>query len=144
MWPGRCARSANPETGQPDPVRLWSTMANIVVEGNKVTADIASFDPTIFKWMSFLTGYILPKAYYESVGAEGFEAAPIGSGPYMVEKYERNAFVRLKANDGYWGEKPAFKTRDDQVRHRRHRPRGRMESARPTSRSKSRMRNSTA
>jgi peptide/nickel transport system substrate-binding protein len=56
--------------------------------------------------------------------APRLRGAPIGTGPYMVEKFERNAFVRLKAN-GYWGGKPAFKTRDDQVRHRRRRPRGR-------------------
>jgi ABC-type transport system substrate-binding protein len=36
--------------------------------------------------MGFLTGYVLPKAYYEEVGAEGFEAAPIGTGPYMVDR----------------------------------------------------------
>ena len=50
----------------------------------------------------------MPKAYYEKVGAEGFEAAPIGTGPYMVDKFERNAFVRLKANANYWGGKPEF------------------------------------
>ena len=43
------------------------------------------FEPTLFKWMGFLTGYVLPKAYYEKVGAEGFETAPIGSGPYKVD-----------------------------------------------------------
>ena len=50
------------------------------------------------------------KAYYEKVGPEGFEKAPIGSGPYMVDQYERNAFLRLKANPKYWGGKPAFET----------------------------------
>ena len=60
--------------------------------------------------MAFLTGYVLPKAYYEKVGAEGFEAKPIGTGPYMVDQFERNAFVRLKANPNYWGGKPAFDT----------------------------------
>ena len=54
------------------------------------------------------SGYVMPKAYYEKVGAEGFEAAPIGTGPYMVDKFERNAFVRLKANANYWGGKPEF------------------------------------
>ena len=100
-------RSADPATGNPINF-LWSTMQNIVAEGNKVTCDITSYDPTIFKWMSFLTGYVLPKHVFEAGGPEAFEAAPIGSGPYMVEKYERNAFVQLKAYDGYWGEKPAF------------------------------------
>ena len=53
---------------------------------------------------------MLPKTYYEEVGADGFEAAPIGTGPYMVEKFERNAFVRLKANENYWGGAPEFKS----------------------------------
>ena len=103
------ARVAKPETGSPIQF-VWGTLAGHRVEGNKVIADVVSFDPTIFKWMYFLTGYVLPKAYYEKVGAEGFEAAPIGTGPYMVEKYERDAFVRLKANASYWGGKPEFDT----------------------------------
>ena len=102
-------RAADEKTGNPIQF-IWSTLANIKAEGNMVTADVARFEPTIFKWMYFLTGYVLPKAYYEKVGAEGFEAAPIGTGPYMVEKFERNAFVRLKANVSYWGGKPVFDT----------------------------------
>lgn len=102
-------RAADETTGNPIQF-VWSTLANIKAEGNTVTADVARFEPTIFKWMYFLTGYVLPKGYYEKVGAEGFEAAPIGTGPYMVDKFERNAFVRLKANPNYWGGKPDFET----------------------------------
>ena len=102
-------RAADEKTGNPIQF-IWSTLANIKAEGNTVTADVARFEPTIFKWMYFLTGYVLPKAYYEKVGAEGFEAAPIGTGPYMVDKFERGAYVRLKANAAYWGGKPDFDT----------------------------------
>ncbi|MFN3644608.1 MAG: ABC transporter substrate-binding protein [Gemmobacter sp.] len=102
-------RAGRDATGNPIQF-VWSTLTNFRVEGNVVTADVARFEPTIFKWMYFLTGYVLPKAYYEKVGPEGFEAAPIGTGPYMVEAFERNAFVRLKANAAYWGGKPAFET----------------------------------
>jgi peptide/nickel transport system substrate-binding protein len=102
-------RAANPETGNPINF-VWASLANFKVDGNTVTADVKQFDPTIFKWMYFLTGYVLPKAYYTAVGAEGFEKAPIGTGPYMVEKFEQNAFVRLKANANYWGGKPEFDT----------------------------------
>ena len=102
-------RAADEKTGNPIQF-IWSTLANIKADGNTVTADVARFEPTIFKWMYFLTGYVLPKAYYEKVGAEGFEAAPIGTGPYMMDKFERNAFVRLKANSNYWGGKPDFET----------------------------------
>ncbi|MCL4675701.1 MAG: peptide ABC transporter substrate-binding protein [Pararhodobacter sp.] len=103
------ARVANPETGSPIQF-VWGTLTNHRVEGTRVIADVAQFDPTIFKWMYFLTGYVLPKAYYERVGADGFEAAPIGTGPYMVEQYERNAFVRLRANPNYWNGVPEFET----------------------------------
>ena len=89
---------------------IWSKINNFKVEGNKVTADVVSFEPTLFKWMAFLTGYVMPKAYFEKTGAEGFEAKPVGSGPYMVDQFERNAFLRLKANPDYWGGKPAFET----------------------------------
>ncbi|MGA2793348.1 MAG: ABC transporter substrate-binding protein [Roseiarcus sp.] len=102
-------RAADPKTGNPINF-VWSKVGNFTVADDVITGDVKEFDPTLFKWMAFLTGYVLPKAYYAKVGAEGFEAAPIGTGPYMVEKYERNAFVRLKANPTYWGGKPAFET----------------------------------
>lgn len=101
--------AADPEGGNPIQF-IWSTIGNFEIDGQTITGDVLRFDPTIFKWMSFLTGYVRPKAYFEKVGAEGFEAAPIGSGPYMVERYERNAFVRLKAFPDYWGDKPDFES----------------------------------
>ncbi len=102
-------RAGNPETGNPIQF-VWGKIGNFQIDGNRVTADVKEFEPTIFKWMSFLTGYVLPKKYYEEVGADGFEAAPIGTGPYMVDRFERNAFVRLKANENYWKGAPEFKT----------------------------------
>jgi peptide/nickel transport system substrate-binding protein len=102
-------RAANPETGNPIQF-IWGKIENVKAEGNRVTADVKEYEPTFFKWMSFLTGYVMPKKYMEEVGADGFEAAPIGTGPYMVDKFERNAFVRLKANENYWGGAPEFKT----------------------------------
>ena len=102
-------RAGKKETGNPIQF-VWSKIGNFKVDGNKITADVLSFEPTLFKWMAFLTAYVMPKAYYEKVGADGFEANPIGTGPYMVDKFERNAFLRLKANPNYWGGKPAIDT----------------------------------
>ena len=89
---------------------IWGGLANFKVDGKRITADVKQYDPVIFKWMAFLTGYVLPKAYFEKVGPQGFEKAPIGTGPYMVDAYEGNAYLRLKANPKYWGGKPAFET----------------------------------
>jgi ABC-type transport system substrate-binding protein len=98
-------RAGDPKTG--NPIRSsGARLGNYKIEGQRITADVKQFDPTIFKWMAFLTGYVLPKAYYTKVGAEGFEKKPIGTGPYMVDEYQGNAFLRLKRNDKYWGGKP--------------------------------------
>jgi peptide/nickel transport system substrate-binding protein len=102
-------RAGDPKNGSPVPF-VWGSIDNFKVDGQRITADVKQFDPTVFKWMAFLTGYILPKAYYTKVGAEGFEKKPIGAGPYMVDEYQGNAFLRLKRNDKYWGPKPAFET----------------------------------
>jgi peptide/nickel transport system substrate-binding protein len=102
-------RAGKPDTGNPIQF-IWSKIGNFQTDGNRITADVLAYEPTLFKWMAFLTGYVVPKGYMGKVGADGFEANPVGTGPYMVDKFERGAFVRLKANPNYWGGKPAFDT----------------------------------
>lgn len=102
-------RAGKAETGNPIQF-VWAKIGNFAIDGQRVTAEVREFEPTLFKWMAFLTGYVLPKAYYAKVGPEGFEQKPIGTGPYMVDQFERNAFLRLKANPNYWGGKPAIDT----------------------------------
>ncbi|MBV9461778.1 MAG: peptide ABC transporter substrate-binding protein, partial [Bradyrhizobium sp.] len=102
-------RAAKPESGNPISF-TWAKIGKFQISGQTITGDVLQFDPTIFKWMAFLTGYVLPRAYYEKVGPDGFEKAPVGSGPYQVDAFERGSFLRLKANPRYWGGKPAFET----------------------------------
>ena len=87
---------------------IWSKINNFSISGNTVIADVKEYEPVIFKWMANLTGYILPRKAYTSIGAEAWEKNPIGSGPYMVNKFERNRFIHLKAFPQYWGPKPDF------------------------------------
>src|SRR6516164_464562 len=102
-------RKAKPDGGNPVSF-IWAGIDNFKIDGKRITADVKQYDPVLFKWMAFLTGYVLPKAYFEKVGPEGFEKKPVGTGPYMVDAYEGNAYLRLKANPKYWGGKPAFET----------------------------------
>ncbi len=102
-------RAGNPDTGNPIQF-IWGKIGEMTADGNTITAKMEGYDPSLFPWMAFLTAYIMPKDYFEKVGAEGFEKAPIGSGPYMLDAFERDSFVRLKRFDKYWGPAPAFET----------------------------------
>ena len=121
---GRSSAPAIQDGGNPVAF-VWAGIGNFKIDGKRITADVKQFDPTIFKWMAFLTGYVLPKAYYEKVGAEGFEKKPIGTGPYMVDEYQGNAFLRLKAQRQILGPQAGVRDRGLQVRAGRDEPRGR-------------------
>jgi len=103
-------RAGDPEGGNPIQF-IWGKIGNFSIDGNRITADVKEYEPTIFKWMAFLTGYVMPKAYYEKVGADGFEAAPIGTGPFVVTGFRPNDVISLAANENYRdASKPAFAT----------------------------------
>jgi peptide/nickel transport system substrate-binding protein len=44
---------------------------------------------------------VLPKAYFEKVGIEGFSQKPIGTGPYMLDKWVKGEYLTLKKNPSY-------------------------------------------
>lgn len=60
-------------------------------------------------YFGFLATYIVPKAYMTQVGPEGFNAKPIGAGPYRMVEHQRGSRIVLEAFDKYWGGKPAIK-----------------------------------
>ncbi|HEX2966741.1 MAG TPA: ABC transporter substrate-binding protein [Syntrophorhabdaceae bacterium] len=49
------------------------------------------------------------KAYFDRVGEERFARDVVGTGPYQFVKWELGQYIDLKANDNYWGNKPAVK-----------------------------------
>jgi len=52
---------------------------------------------------------ILPKAYFERVGQDGFRAQPVGSGPYKFVSWTPKTRFEMEANTEYWGDvRPAF------------------------------------
>ena len=102
-------RAGDPKSGNPVAGIIWSSVDNFQISGNKITADVKQYVADYFKWMAFLTGFMIPQKHYEKVGAAGFEKQPIGSGPYMVEEFVQGSYVKLKSFDKYWGAKPAFK-----------------------------------
>jgi peptide/nickel transport system substrate-binding protein len=64
-------------------------------------------------WFDYFTGaptffMVSPAAVQES-GNEGFANKGIGTGPFVVKEYERNARLVLESNASYWGGAPAAK-----------------------------------
>ena len=55
-------------------------------------------------------GFIVPKAYYEQVGPEGFIEAPIGAGPYKIVGQTTGQSVIMEAYEDYWRKVPNIKT----------------------------------
>jgi peptide/nickel transport system substrate-binding protein len=69
-------------------------------------------------WPDFMTfygtsatgaGWIVPTAYVEKVGDDGFKKAPIGAGPYKVMSFTPGVELIMDAFDGYWRKSPAIK-----------------------------------
>jgi peptide/nickel transport system substrate-binding protein len=69
-------------------------------------------------WPDFLAFYgspatgaawIVPKAYVEQVGEDGFKKHPIGLGPYKFVSFQAGAELLVEANDGYWRKIPSVK-----------------------------------
>ena len=76
------------------------------------TRAVMKFDspsPTTPVWLAFLGSFMVPKAYMEKVGMEGFAAKPIGTGPYKLVEYQMNGRIVLERNDAYWGPKPKLR-----------------------------------
>jgi peptide/nickel transport system substrate-binding protein len=71
----------------------------------------AVFLPWNFSCATGSEGMILPKKYFQQVGADGFAKNPIGSGPYKVAKNTLGASIQLEALDNHWRDGiPRFKT----------------------------------
>ena len=69
-------------------------------------------------WPDFMTfygtsatgaGWIVPKAYVEKVGDDGFKKAPIGAGPYKFVSFNPGVELVMEACDGYWRKTPNIK-----------------------------------
>ena len=69
------------------------------------------FLPWNFSCATGSEGMILPKKYFQQVGADAFAKNPIGSGPYKVVRNAIGSHIQLEAVERHWREGvPKFKT----------------------------------
>jgi peptide/nickel transport system substrate-binding protein len=62
-------------------------------------------DPLLAARVAFYAGQVMPKAYFQKVGDDEFNAKPIGSGPVKFASWVKDDRLILDANRGYWGGK---------------------------------------
>ena len=62
-------------------------------------------DPLLAARLAFYGGQIMPKTYFEKLGADEFNAKPIGSGPVRFVSWVKDDRLTLDANRDYWGGK---------------------------------------
>ncbi len=90
-----------------DPKEAWSwTLGAIksVAAPNSATVVVTlshPWAPLLADLSLFDTG-IYPAAYFKKVGASVMTAHPIGTGPYMFDKWVRGQYLRLQKNPRYW------------------------------------------
>jgi peptide/nickel transport system substrate-binding protein len=62
-------------------------------------------DPLLASRVAFYAGQVMPKAYFQKVGDDEFNAKPIGTGPVKFTSWVKDDRLVLDANKDYWGGK---------------------------------------
>lgn len=76
------------------------------VDALTVQFDLCVPDPAFLSKIAFSVFAVQPKEYVEYAMMDGkILEAPVGTGPYYVEKWTRGDNITFKANPNYWGEK---------------------------------------
>ncbi|MDF3072556.1 MAG: hypothetical protein K0S54_223 [Alphaproteobacteria bacterium] len=81
-----------------------------IVDPHKVRLVLKQPWPGFFASIRYGVQPIVPRAYYEKVGARGFQENPIGTGPFRLVEMKAGEWNRFEANPGYWGGAPDVKS----------------------------------
>ena len=96
------AETASVETVGPNVLRVTHTTPK-------------AFFPFFISELSFgIAGVLLPKDYFDSVGQDGYNSAPIGAGPFRVENHVISEQILLERYEDYYlpERSPSFQTLD--------------------------------
>ena len=93
----------------PNPFHFfWRKIVDLRSQNNRVIASFSEFDASAFRWLSHSGSFVLPSHLLDEIGSEGWNARPIGSGPYRVREFVPDSHLRLETHSKYWGQKPDF------------------------------------
>ena len=81
-----------------------------VVDENTVVVKLTAPYGPFLTSLASRVALVIDVDYLEEVGEEGYEAAPIGTGPYTFVERVSGDHITLQANEDYWGGAPTYKT----------------------------------
>jgi ABC-type transport system substrate-binding protein len=76
---------------------------------HEVVYTLCSPDPAFLAKLAFVPFAVQPSEHLEATGGAPLDN-PIGTGPFMVEVWDRGSEIVFNRNPDYWGEAPAFDT----------------------------------
>ncbi|WP_245656408.1 ABC transporter substrate-binding protein [Microtetraspora fusca] len=103
-------RHLDPKVGSPIASLLSNYKAVEVTSPTELTITLSRPDPAA----KYLTARcaVTPKAYSERLGDQlgmsGPEVKTIGTGPYLIKRFDSAAGIEYEANPSYWGAKPRY------------------------------------
>ena len=101
-------RAATPDNG------IWGFLVSAITDitatdDGTITITLNRADPSIIPALSVFNTEILPQKLFEAAAgttdaekAKSFSEKPVGSGPFMLESWERGSVMKLVKNPYYW------------------------------------------
>ena len=81
-----------------------------VIDDNTVVVHLTAPYAPFLNGLASRVALVVDKDYLDEVGIDGYESAPIGTGPYTFAERASGDHITLLANENYWGEEPVYKT----------------------------------
>lgn len=97
-------RVANPDNNWP--TFKYATDFESVEVVDKYTVRLKTPQPAPLAPLNLTMVYMVPPAYTEEVGSEGFAVNPVGTGPFKFVEWIEDEQVVVEANPDYWGGPP--------------------------------------
>ncbi|MDP0926157.1 ABC transporter substrate-binding protein [Paracoccus onubensis] len=88
---------------------FYDTITEVeVVNDHEIIIHTDGPDPILLNRISRIGSGIVPKAYVDEVGWEGFSQKPIGTGPFKVVEWLRDDRIIMEGFDEHWRGAPAW------------------------------------
>jgi len=99
-------RAVAPETHNPRASVLVANIADVeVLDERHCRLKLKQRDASLMENLGEFF-YIKPKKYLQSVGEDGFDKQPIGTGPFVFVERRIKSYIKLRGFDAHWGRVP--------------------------------------